>query len=148
MLTPNISTCSCSLFSFGYSRVQASRWWLHLYRLLTGQWEGHLTSPDGVPPEGPASSPVAMKSVDSVEKPVASAEWRVARASLPDWLWVGLEADNAAAGGNQEGHLVTGALAHARGKFYYRYSAWRVGRRSFLQESPLVTKSLALESLQ
>ena len=107
---------------------QANRWWLHLYRLITGDWKRSSPEPDqalgGV--SGAESYPetAAVSNDPFVTKEYASPDWPNARRLFPDWLWSGLIPEmksNAISTNGTSGNdaVVAADLEHARGGFCF-----------------------------
>lgn len=115
---------------------QANRWWLHLFRLLTGEWGGDQQGTKDIL-RGSSSGTTAQDSVQeiaaaSVERVFASPDWPSARGFLPDWLWCGLVTETAGKGkddgdSTSESGMDKASLDHARGESCYvgsRCGAW------------------------
>lgn len=107
--------------------AQANRWWLHLYRLLTGEWSEDLTASNPLQPQT-ETEPAEATTTTAVPQPAAAAaaaaklfrspDWPSARAFFPNWLWSGLVLDDpkrGAGAGEALGGLDTASLEHARG---------------------------------
>ena len=105
---------------------QANRWWLHLYRLVTGEWGEDLraSNPLNQAPstEGSASETTVAAAAEEVLPGTgfASPDWPSARRLFPNWLWLGLVSDKgASAKSSKPGDgLAAGVFDHARGKSY------------------------------
>ncbi|CAN0109706.1 unnamed protein product [Ectocarpus sp. 6 AP-2014] len=107
--------------------LRANRWWLHLHRLLTGEWNKDLQAsnplqlqrdPAAVPGGVPVSDdPEAIQRVPS-GKVFRAPDWPSARGYFPDWLWSGLVAKKGVGGAEESsGSLDAAFLDHARGLF-------------------------------
>ncbi|CAB1097864.1 unnamed protein product [Ectocarpus sp. CCAP 1310/34] len=107
--------------------LKANRWWLHLYRLLTGHWKEDSQASNPLQLQcGPAAAPGGLRVSDepstahrvSSEKVVSAPDWPSARGFFPDWLWSGL-VSNKGVGVTEEssGGIDAASLDHARGLF-------------------------------
>lgn len=101
---------------------QANRWWLHLYRLLTGEWGEDLRSSNPLnqapSTEGSAPGTTPAAAADGVSPGFPSPDWPSARRIFPNWLWLGLVSEKRAIAKttNSGDVLATAEFDHARGK--------------------------------
>ncbi|CAM9468160.1 unnamed protein product, partial [Ectocarpus sp. 12 AP-2014] len=107
--------------------LKANRWWLHLHRLLTGEWNEDLQAsnplqlqrdPAAAPGRAPISDdPAALQQVPS-GKVIRAPDWPSARGYFPDWLWSGLVSEKGVnVAEESSGGLDATSLDHARGLF-------------------------------
>lgn len=102
---------------------QANRWWLHLYRLLTGEWSEDLQASNPLQPNAQSDS-VSAATTQAPAKVFKTPDWPSARTNFPDWLWSGLVLGNGSlktAGGDVDapsegGGFDAASLDHARGE--------------------------------
>ena len=114
-----------------YVGEQANRWWLHLYRLLTGEWSEDLqaSNPLQVRSDSAAAASSEVASPATVQAAAGKAfnapDWPSAKSYFPDWLWSGLVSDRCSqktAGGAvatasaSPGGFDAASLDHARGE--------------------------------
>lgn len=110
---------------------QANRWWLHLYRLLTGEWNADLPASNPLQPQEEGSPTAAASNSDAsancpanqppaAGKVLKAPDWPSVRGFLPDWLWSGLVSEDASPRTSPDGRDAAGesyeaSLGHARG---------------------------------
>ncbi|CAM9165037.1 unnamed protein product [Ectocarpus sp. 4 AP-2014] len=107
--------------------LKANRWWLHLHRLLTGEWNEDLEASNPLQLQrDPAAAPggVPVSDDPSVAQQVSSGkvfgvpDWPSARGYFPDWLWSGLVSKKGVHVAEESpGRVDAGSLDHARGLF-------------------------------
>lgn len=107
---------------------QANRWWLHLHRLLTGEWNEdlqafnplHLQRDPTAAPGGMAVSDdtAAVQQVPN-GRVFRVPDWPSARGHFPDWLWSGLISKKGVGVAEESsGGLDAASLDHARGNVF------------------------------
>ncbi|CAM9229718.1 unnamed protein product, partial [Ectocarpus sp. 8 AP-2014] len=107
--------------------LKANRWWLHLHRLLTGEWNEDLQASNPLqlhrdPAAAPggvsvSDDPAAVQQVPG-GKVFRAPDWPSARGHFPDWLWSGLASKKGVGiAGESSGGLDAASLDHARGLF-------------------------------
>lgn len=100
---------------------QANRWWLHLHRLLTREWNKDLQASNPLQLQrDPVAAPGGVPISDDpppVQQAFRAPDWPSARGFFPDWLWSGLVSKK---GGFVAKRSSAGpdaaSLDHARGK--------------------------------
>ncbi|CAM9377533.1 unnamed protein product, partial [Scytosiphon promiscuus] len=103
--------------------LKANRWWLHLYRLLTGEWSDDVRAPNPLQahPDSDDDRPATPKDIPG--QVFESPDWPSARACFPNWVWSGLMSDEESLKKDGDIKEAVGAgtdsasLDHARGLF-------------------------------
>ena len=107
--------------SFLINCPQANRWWLHLYRLLTGEWSEDLKSSNPLQLQSESAEAAGTTATPTAPsgKVFKSPDWPSARCCFPDWLWSGLVSDDpktATGAAEAPAGLDAASLDHARGE--------------------------------
>ena len=121
----NLCSALCSRRRVRVRPTQANRWWLHLYRLLIGEWTEDLQASNPLQPQLQSDSSATAEAATG--KRFEAPDWPSARSYFPDWLWSGLASGGSAnkrntqggtvdAGSGSPGGWEAASLAHARGE--------------------------------
>lgn len=108
---------------------QANRWWLHLYRLLTGEWSNEVQASNPLQQQQSNAAAASGSSTTGDNRLATpqnfpgplfkSPDWPSATGFFPDWLWSGLltDVESRTRGGEgvAGGGVDSASLEHARG---------------------------------